>query len=69
MREDEQYLEYQQAVNALKEELDWAGYGFVSCEWYEAAMDMVKVKQKHGIRRNVEACFLMETAVFCFFLS
>ena len=47
-REDQQYVEYQRAVNALNEELDCAGDGFVSCEGYEVAMDMVKVKRKRG---------------------
>ena len=48
-------------------ELECAGDGLVSCEEYEAAMDMVKVKQKHGMRRNVEACFHMETLFFFVF--
>ena len=41
-REDWQYVEYQQAVNVLNEELDCAEDGFVSCEGYEVVMDMVK---------------------------
>ena len=55
-REYEQNVEYQWAVNALNEELDCAGNEIVSCEGYEAAMDMVKVKWKCGTRRNVETC-------------
>lgn len=42
-REYERYVEYQWAVDALNE-LDCAEDGFVSCEGYEAATDMVKVK-------------------------
>ena len=68
-REDAWYVEYHQAIHALNKKLDCAGDGFVSCEGYEAVIDMVKVKQKHRTRRNVEACFHMQTAVFCFFLS
>ena len=45
---DQQYVEYQWAVNALNKELDCAGDGFVSCEGYEVAMDMVTVKRKCG---------------------